>query len=94
MPCFIYIPVLNANSVDPVLFCQCPIYGTLGLNVLIVLLRKYSWWGCGGAGAGGGGVGWGSVTTYIWHSMDVRAEWPLFQRCQVYDWPLFPEKSI
>ena len=38
-PCFIYIPALNANSVDPdqmwhliwvYTVCQCPIYGTLG----------------------------------------------------------------
>ena len=35
----------------------------------------------GGRGRGAG------VTSYIWHSTDVRAEWPLFQRCQVYDWP-------
>ena len=32
----------------------------------------------GGLGVGsGGGVG-GGVTSYIWHSMDVRAEWPPF----------------
>ena len=34
---------------------------------------------------GGGGGGEGEVTSYIWHSADVRAEWPPFQRCQVYD---------
>ena len=31
-----------------------------------------SGWGCGG----GGGVG--RVTSYIWHSTYVRAEWPPF----------------
>ena len=40
------------------------------------------------------GVRGGRVTSYIWHSTDVRAEWPLFQRCQVYDWPPFSTKSI
>ena len=38
--CFIYIPVINANSVDPDQMphsvCQCPIYGMLGLNGLTV----------------------------------------------------------
>ena len=43
-------------------------------------------------------MGGGGVTTYIWYSMDVRAEWPnsaakymigpLFQQ-KVYDWPHF-----
>ena len=34
----------------------------------------------------------GRVTSYIWHSMDVRAEWPLFQApfiSKKYDWPHF-----
>ena len=61
----------------------------------------------GGGGGGGGGVsvcvggrrGWG-VTSYIWHSMDARAEWPPFSALpgiwlpptspffnkKVYDW--------
>ena len=46
LPCFIEITVLNANSVDPdqtprstasdlgLHCCQCPFYGTLGLNGL------------------------------------------------------------
>ena len=29
-------------------------------------------------GGGGGEAGGGVVTSYIWHSMDVRAEWPPF----------------
>ena len=33
------------------------------------------------------------VTSYIWHSTDVRAEYPLFQCCQVYDWPPFFDKK-
>ena len=38
-PCFICIPVLNANSVDPdqiwvYTVCQCPIYGMLCVNGL------------------------------------------------------------
>ena len=37
----------------------------------------------------GGGVGVG-VTS--WHSTDVRADSPLFQHCQVYDWPPFFNK--
>ena len=39
-------------------------------------------------GGGGGGGGWrGRLST------DVRAEWPPFQRCQVYDWsPFFNKK--
>ena len=36
-----------------------------------------------GAGRGGG------VISYICHSTDLRAEWPFFQRCQLYGWPLF-----
>ena len=32
-------------------------------------------WGGGGGGGGGGVKG---VTFYIWHSTDVRAEWPPF----------------
>ena len=44
---------------------------------------------------GGGGGGGGEVISYICHSTDVRAEWPFFQRCQLYDWPLFfSTKSI
>ena len=38
---------------------------------------------------GGGGGGGGRVISYICHSTDVRAEWPFFQRCQLYDWPPF-----
>ena len=30
--------------------------------------------GGGGEGGGGGGGGGGGVTSYIWHSTDVRAE--------------------
>ena len=33
----------------------------------------------------------GGVTSYIWHSTDVPNS-PLFQRCQVYDWPPFFNK--
>ena len=40
-----------------------------------------------------GGVGGRCVTYYIWHTTDVRAEWPPFQRCQVYDWPPFFNKK-
>ena len=29
-----------------------------------------------GGGGGGGGRGGGRVTSYMWHSTDVRAEWP------------------
>ena len=44
--------------------------------------------------ARGGGVCVCVVTSYIWHSMDVRAEWPpFFQRCQVYNWPPFFNKK-
>ena len=32
----------------------------------------------GGGGWGGRGEGGGLVTSYIWHSTDVRAEWPPF----------------
>ena len=39
-------------------------------------------------------VGWvGVVTSCIWHSTDKRAEWPPFQRCQVYDYPPFFNKK-
>ena len=41
----------------------------------------------------GGGGGGGRLTSYIWHSTNVRAS-PLFQHCQVYDCPLFSTKSI
>ena len=44
-------------------------------------------------GGGGGVVGGGGVTSYIWHSTVVRAKWPLFQRCQVYNWPPFFNKK-
>ena len=37
----------------------------------------------------GGGV---RITSYIWHSTDVVPNGPLFQRCQVYDWPPFFDK--
>ena len=31
---------------------------------------------CGGGGGGGRGEAeWGEVTSYIWHSTDVRVEW-------------------
>ena len=33
---------------------------------------------CGGGGGGGNGAGGPRVTSYIWHSTDVRAEWPPF----------------
>ena len=33
------------------------------------------------------------VTYYMWKSTDVRAEWPPFQCCQVYDWPPFFNKK-
>ena len=41
LPCFLEIPAFNANSVDldqtphSDTVCQCPFYGTLGLNGLI-----------------------------------------------------------
>ena len=49
---------------------------------------------------GGGGGGGRGVTSYIWHSMDVRAEWPPFSTLpgislspffqqKVYNWPHF-----
>ena len=38
----------------------------------------------GGRPRGGGGGGGGGVTSYIWHSTDVRAE---------YDWPPFFNKK-
>ena len=44
-------------------------------------------------GEGGGGV---RVTSYIWNSTIVRMcvlNSPLFQRCQVYDWPPFFNKK-
>ena len=37
---------------------------------------------CGGGGTWGMG---GGLTSYIWHSTDVRGEWSPFQGCQVYD---------
>ena len=33
----------------------------------------------------GGGGGGGGVSSYIRHSADVRADWPPFRRCQVYN---------
>ena len=39
------------------------------------------------------GVGGGVRVTSYTHSTDVRAEWPLFPRCQVYDWPPFLNKK-
>ena len=41
-----------------------------------------------------GGGGWG-VTFYVWHSMDVHVvlNGPLFQCCQVCDWPPFFDKK-
>ena len=39
------------------------------------------------------GVGW-EVTSYIWHSTDVRAEWPLFSALPAMIGPLFSTKSI
>ena len=44
----------------------------------------------------GGGGGRGGLTSYIWHSGIVRMcvpNSPLFQRCQVYDWPPFFNKK-
>ena len=45
---FIEIPVFNANSVDPdqtlhwvYTVCQCPFYGTLGINGLILVPTIY-----------------------------------------------------
>ena len=36
----------------------------------------------------------GGVTSYIWHSTDVRAEWPTFSALlKVYDWPPFFDKK-
>ena len=35
-------------------------------------------WGGGGRGGREGGGGGQGVTFYIWHSTDVRAEWPPF----------------
>ena len=47
---------------------------------------------------GGGGWGWGGgvgVTSYILHSMDVRAEWPpFFSAARYIISPLFSTKSI
>ena len=48
---------------------------------------------CGGRGVGGGGGG-KVVISYICHSTDVRAEWPFFQRCQLYDWPPFFQQKV
>ena len=44
----------------------------------------------GGSGLGGWGEG---VTSYIWHSTDGRAEWPLFTARYMIG-PLFSAKSI
>ena len=53
LPCFIEMPVINANSDDPdqmprlrrlilvYTVCQCPIYGTLSTNRLIYHKNKY-----------------------------------------------------
>ena len=43
---------------------------------------------------GGGGGGGGGVISYICHSTDVRAKWPFFQRCQLYDWPHFFQQKV
>ena len=44
---------------------------------------------CVCVGGGGGGGGGGGVTSYIWHIRMCVPNGPLFQRCQVYDWPPF-----
>ena len=54
------------------------------ISMLSAVFILQSW------GVGGRVVG----TSYIWHSADVHAEGPLFQRCQVYDLPPFSTKSI
>ena len=51
--------------------------------------------GGGGVRGGGGGGGGGGVTSYIWHSADVRAEWPpFFSAARYIISPLFSTKSI
>ena len=47
-----------------------------------------------GIGVGGGGWGGGGVTSHIWHSTDVRAEWPPFSAAKYMISPLFSAKSI
>ena len=48
-----------------------------------------------GVVGGGGWVGGGEVTSYIWHSTDVRAEWsPCFSAARYMISPLFSTKSI
>ena len=47
----------------------------------------------GGAGGGGGGEGGGGVTSYICIVRMCVPNSPLFQRCQVYDWPPFFNKK-
>ena len=62
---------------------SCWLYFTLVyLSTYPLLKGIYSKRNMGGGVGGWGGGGW--VTSYIWHSTDVRAENPLFQRCQVY----------
>ena len=47
-----------------------------------------------GGGGGGSAEGGGGVTSYIWHSTDVRAEWPPFSALPgIYDWPSFFDKK-
>ena len=46
-----------------------------------------------GRGVGGGGGG-GGVTSYTWHSTDVRAEWLPFSALPVYDWPPFFQQKV
>ena len=45
----------------------------------------------GGGGGGGGGGGRGPIYGIVWMYVP---NGPLFQRCQVYDWPLFSAKRI
>ena len=80
--------------------------GTLqGIPLLLLWMetcqsRRCSWLGGGGWGGGGGGRGGNFLSSYIWQSMDVRAEWPPFSALpciwlapffhqKVYDWPNF-----
>ena len=80
---------------------------TSSTKVLLKLLGKFGkelgvqtsggwwwrWW-CVCVGAGGGG-GRGGVTSYIWHSTDVRTEWPpFFSAARYMIGPLFSTKSI
>ena len=48
-------------------------YGTTGIHKHGII-QRLGVCVCGGGGGGGGGEG----GSYLWHSMDVRAEWPPF----------------